>query len=113
MLQAKGAGNMLNDIEELARPFPGCGSWTIDSHIEKINRGLDTTACSIALPPAAVIEDARMRRKARAVVTICEYFVTKNALDYGRASLQSQRRDPISRSGIEEEFPHRRRHGRP
>lgn len=55
MMQANGAANLLNDIEELTRSFPGCDQWTIEGYIKDIDKGLDHTAYSIALPPEAVI----------------------------------------------------------
>jgi hypothetical protein len=68
IMRGTGKATVLADITELTRTFPGYGSWTIESYIEKIDN-FDTGDYSIAMPPESTMEYMRTAWDMRPVLT--------------------------------------------
>ena len=58
MMKADGKNNILSQIAELTRTFPGYDAWSVDSYIKEINT-LKVGNYSIAMPPEATMEYMR------------------------------------------------------
>lgn len=68
MMQAKGAGRLLKEIQELTSSFPGYKQWRIESYIDRINKRQADADYSIAMPPRAVAEYVRTMWQMRAYI---------------------------------------------
>jgi hypothetical protein len=69
MMKAGENTDVLTQITELTRTFPGYESWTVDSCIQEINKLAGVGDFSVAMPPNATMEYMRTAWELRPVLT--------------------------------------------